>query len=332
MSVRPFAWAKPASLTEAQPLLSATRRPKGGGFDLLDLMKKGVVAPEALVDLGACEGLRDIDLTEGRALRIGGGATLASIAMSETVRSYAPALAEAALEAATPQVRNRATLAGNVLQRSRCAYFRDPFFPCRVRGGDACPAMEGDHEEGAIFDNAVCCAPHASNLATALLAFGASLEILTGIEKNEPLWRVAPIAEFFTSPTADPLGGARIAEGEILARAILEPDGIRSAYDEVNHRQSFDWAAAAAAVVLRLDSTGKVADARIALGAVSPIPRRATAAEKALVGRKPDAAAAEAAAKAATEGATPLRDNGHKVRLVRAVVKRAVLRAAERGA
>lgn len=334
MSMKPFAYVRPDSLVKAQALLSASRRPKGGGFDLLDLMKKGLLAPEGLVDLGGCGGYGEIHALGGVGmLRVGGGVTLSALAASDLVAAWAPLLADAAGEAATPQVRNRATVAGNLLQRPRCAYFRDPFFPCRRRGGDACPAMEGEHVEGAIFDNSLCCAPHPSNLATALMAAESRVLVLQGVSKEgENVLRELPFDDLLAGPEEDGGSSSRLGDGEVL-QAVEVPMAGRtkaSAYVEVNHKQSFDWAAVSCAVVLRLGPTGTVSEARIVLGAVSPLPRRATAAEKALVGKAPDEAAAEAAAKAAVEGATPLRDNGYKVRLVRSVVKRAILRAAAR--
>jgi len=329
--MKPFALARPRSMEEVHALISPTARPKGGGMDLLDLAKNGVSTPEVLVDLAAVPHLGGMDIQAGGSLFIGGRVTLAEIAADPEARRQCPALCEAAEQAATPQVRNVATIAGNLLQRPRCPYFRDPFFDCLKRGGRSCPAMEGDHSAGAVFGNGRCCAVHPSNLAVALLAAGARVSLSTGADPKDGLKsRTVPVdPSFFVAPEEDPLREARIEPGE-LVREIVVPAAPASAYVEVDWKQSFDWASASAAVVLVLEG-GRVKEARVALGAVAPVPILSEGAAKALAGRAPDRAAADAAAEAAVKGATPLRDNGHKVRQLAVCVRRAVLAAAERG-
>jgi xanthine dehydrogenase YagS FAD-binding subunit len=329
--MKPFALARPKSLEEAHALLSATACPKGGGMDLLDLAKNGVSTPEVMVDLAGVPNLDGLDTQAGAALYVGGRVTLAELIADPEARRLCPALGDAASEAATPQVRNVATVAGNVLQRPRCPYFRDPFFDCLKRGGKTCPAMEGDHSAGAIFGNGKCCAVHPSNLAVVLLAARASITLSVGHDPKEgPKSRTVPVdPAFFVAPEEDPLREARVETGEIVWDFVV-PACPASAYVEVDWKQSFDWASASAAVVLEMEG-GKVKDARVALGAVAPVPLLSEAAAKALVGRVPDEAAAKAAADAAVKDAKPLRDNGHKVAQLRACVRRAVLKAAERG-
>ncbi|MCK6480474.1 MAG: FAD binding domain-containing protein [Planctomycetes bacterium] len=329
--MKPFSYARPASREEAVRLLSPTARPKGGGYDLLDLAKNGVSTPGTMVSLAAVPEMGKAWTGDHGETYLGGRMTLADLATLPAVRAACPVVADAAAEAATPLVRATATLAGNLLQRPRCTYFRDPFFECRKRGGAACPAMEGDHAEGAILGNRLCCAVHPSNLAAALLAAGAELRILTGVDgKGEPTWRTAAVdPAFFVAPEEDPLREARIGPGELVFDAVVPPCP-SSAYVEVNQKASFDWASAAAAVVLEMDG-GKVARARVALGAAAPVPLLSEAAAAALAGKAPGAKAAEAAAEAAVAGATPLRDNAHRVQHLRVCVKRAVLLAAGRG-
>lgn len=333
--MKPFAVARPTTLAAAQALLSPTARPKAGGYDLLDLAKRGVSTPEVIVDLGRVgapgSALDRIAADAKGEVTLGARVTLAAIAASKDVVAHCPLLADAAAEAATPQVRNVATLGGNLLQRPRCAYFRDPFFDCLKRGGRSCPAKEGVHDEGAVFANAICCAPHASNLAVALSAAGAFVRVASGFAPNgDAIWRVAQVLdEFLVRPEADPVREARIEPGELLLDAHV-PSARASAYVEVNQKQSFDWAAASCAAVLTV-ADGKIASASIVLGAVAPVPWRVPAVEKALVGVKTDDADAIAKAAAlAAEGATPLRDNAWKVRLVPVVVRRAVAKALER--
>jgi xanthine dehydrogenase YagS FAD-binding subunit len=328
--MKPFAYARPRSLAEAHALLSPTARPRGGGMDLLDLAKNRVSTPDTLVNLHTVPDLDGMDVQAGGGVSIGCRVTLAEIAADPEVAKWCPALSEAAGQAATPPVRAVATLAGNLLQRPRCAYFRDPFFDCLKRGGKSCPAMEGEHSEGAILGNRTCCAVHPSNLATALLALGAEITVSVGVDPKEgPRTRVVQASGFFLPPEEDPLREARLEAGEILWMVNV-PASPASAYVEVDQKQSFDWASASAAVALEMEG-GKVKSARVALGAVAPIPLLSEAAAKALVGRAPDEAAAKAAGEAAVQGATPLRDNGHKVQHLRICVQRAVLKAAARG-
>jgi xanthine dehydrogenase YagS FAD-binding subunit len=328
--MKPFAYVRPTSREEAQSLLTATARPKGGGMDLLDLAKSGVSSPETLVDLSGIADLAGSPGGHGE-IFLSGAMTLAQIAESPEFAQRLPAISDAAEQAATPLVRNRATLAGCLLQRPRCTYFRDPFFDCLKRGGKTCPSMEGDHAEGAIFGNRRCCAVHPSNLATALSALDAKAALLGGRDDQGNLrWRWPDLlGEFWVAPEEDPLREARIEPGELLTLVMVQPSPA-SAYVEIDQKQSFDWASASCAVALQMEG-GKVESARIVLGAVAPIPWRAKVAEEALAGKVPDAKAAAAAAEAAVKGATPLRDNAHKVQHAKVCVQRAILKAAERG-
>lgn len=333
--MRPFAYTRPTTIAETLAALAAGARPKAGGYDLLDLAKRGVSTPGTLADLSRVSGqeppLDGVRRGDHDELTIGARVTLARIAASKEVAESCPLLADAAADAATPQVRNVATVGGNLLQRPRCAYFRDPFFDCRKRGGTTCPAKEGVHDEGAVFGNALCCATHPSNLAVALAAARATLRIVTGVDaKGAPSWRVAAADEgFFLRPEEDAAREADIAPGELLWDAIV-PSARASAYAEVNHKQSFDWAAASCAAVLDVHD-GRIRSARIVLGAAAPVPWRLPAVEKALSGvQAGDAAAVTKASALAAEGATPLRDAAWKVRLLPVVVRRAVETALER--
>jgi len=299
-------------------------------MDLLDLAKNGVSTPGTIVDLSRIPDLAGSPEGHGEHF-LSASMTLAAVAGSaEALRRY-PALPDAAAEAATPQVRNRATVAGNLLQRPRCAYFRDPFFDCLKRGGKTCPSLEGNHEEGAVFGNGKCCAVHPSNLAVALAALGAQAALLCGKDdQGKPRWRWAALDEgFWIAPEENPVREARIETNELLTHVMLDASPA-SAYAEVDWKRSFDWASASAAVALTL-AEGKVQDARVFLGFVAPVPLRSKAAEEALKGKAPDEAAAAAAGKAAAKGATPLPGNAHKVRHLEVAVKRAVLKAAARG-
>ena len=334
--MKPFAYARPKSLAEVHALLSPTARPKGAGMDLLDLAKNRVSTPDTLVNLAGVPDLDALDVQAGGMANIGCRVTLATLASDPDVAQWLPALADAAGSAATPQVRSVATVAGNLLQRPRCPYFRDPFFDCLKRGGKTCPSKEGEHAEGAIFGNSLCCAVHPSNLAVALLALGGEMTISTGYDAKEGnRTRSAALdPSFFVEPKEDPLREARLEPGELIWMASVKTCK-HSAYVEVDQKQSFDWASASAAVALEMEGD-RVKSARIALGHVAPVPLLAEEAAAHLAGKGSGDflrthAAAREAAKLAVKGATPLRDNAHKARHLEICVGRAIKLALERG-
>lgn len=289
--------------TAVEALESGNRLLKAGGIDLLDEMKAGVVAPDGLVNLLTVKAHRDV-AESGDRIVYGALMTLAELA-----KAAPGALGQAALDAATPEVRNMATLGGNLCQHSRCWYYRLPEFPCLRRGGSECPAIEGQNKYHALFDNGVCADVAPSNLAPALVALDAV--VLTNA-------REIPAAEFFV---AGPERMNSLREREIVVGVALPKKPAPSAYVEVRERQSFDWALASAAVAL-----GDVP--RVVLGHVASVPRRAAKVEEAIAGKKMSAELAAAASAEADDGATPLAHNAYKRKLVRAVVRRALLAAA----
>ena len=292
---------------------------KAGGVDLTDLMKEGVARPAALVNLrriGELDFLRE----DKGALAIGPLVTLSRLSEDPLVVKGAPALALAAGWAGTPQIRNLATLGGNLAQRPRCAYFRSELFHCRKKGGTECFAMLGENQEHAVFGNDLCAIVHPSGVATALVALGASLKL-----RGPRGERTLPIEQFFVRPEQDVTRENVLQPGELIVE-VRVPAGRRGGYVKLMQKQTFDWPLADAAVVLDLDG-GTVREARVVLGAAAPVPWRASAVEKALVGKKLDESSARAAAQLATSGATPLDKNGHKLAALQAAVLRS-LRAA----
>ena len=181
--MKPFEYARPESMPEALALLEqdmGSTRVLAGGTDLLTLMKAGIAAPERLVDIKRLHGLsRDIELTPD-GMVLGALTPLAAIETHVSIQQHYPLLAEAAAVAATPQLRNMATLGGNLLQRPRCWYFRSPYFHCWLKGGDACPAVDGQNQHHALFGAGPCYAVHPSDLAPALLALEATVRIVRG--------------------------------------------------------------------------------------------------------------------------------------------------------
>lgn len=332
--MRPFAYQSPASLEDALALLSAEpgTRPLAGGTDLVTLMKADLVAPARLIDVKRITGVpagiafapRDAGTGEGDdnggGLTLGALATLVDVETSPEVRSHYAALAEAAAVAATPQLRNMATLGGNLLQRPRCWYFRNPHIDCWLKGGDDCPAAEGENQLHAIFGASPCHAVHPSDPATALHAFGATVR-LAGPDGE----RTVPIEDFLVPPTPERRTETIIRDDELLLdiRVPAPPAGTRSTYLKAMDRKVWAFALVGAAVVVRLEGR-RVAQARITLGGVANVPWRAAAAERLIQDAEPDAALIERAADAALEGAVPLSQNGYKLALTRGLVRRAL--------
>jgi len=317
-----FELARPTSVAQARELMAEREHSifKAGGIDVLDHLKEHLLEPPRLVDLKSLPGMRDIAVQPDGALRIGSLITLAEVAASTAVRKTHPALAQACGEAASPQIRNVATLGGNVLQRPRCWYYRQESYKCLKKGGDVCFAVGGENRYHAIFGGGPSYAPHPSNAAVPLVAYGAQF-VLEG-EKGP---RTVAAGEFFVPPSKDPERENQIQPGEVLTEIRVPATTLwRSAYAELRERAAFDWPLVAAATAVRLDG-GVVKEARIVLGAVAPIPWRSARAEQALIGKALDAAGVGAAASAAIVGAAPLSDNGYKVSLLQTLLKRTLL-------
>ena len=322
-----FEWVNPSSVEQATGLLSAdnARGPvlaKAGGIDLLDLMKEGILKPSRLVNLRAIPGLDQVRLDGKQGLELGALVTLARIADHPGIRRSYGALAEAAGHAATPQVRNAATIGGNLLQRPRCWYFRSEYFHLpEARGNPG----EGENQYHAIFDNARTPMVHSSTPATALLAYDASVELVGPQGKS----RTVAMKDLLLPPDMKRDRDTVVEPGEVLTKVTLPalPPGTRAAYHKQTERDSYDWPICDVAVLLQLER-GTVRSASIAMGWVAPTPRKATASEKLLTGRRVDESLAREAAKAAVAGATPLSKNAYKVPVLEAVLRRTILAAA----
>jgi len=299
---------------------------KAGGLDLLDLMKGNLVTPRQLVNLRSAAGLDEIVEEKNGTLRIGALVTLGRLAENPIVRQRYTALAEAAGASASPQIRHVATLGGNLLQRPRCWYFRSSHYHCARKGGGACFAFDGENQYHAIFDHQGCAIVHPSTIATALVALGARIELVTALDtKREVL-----LENFFQLPEVDIHRENDLKPGEILTAIALLPMAatVRSVHLKQGEKDSFDWPIADVAVALDLTPNGACKNASIVLGAAAPVPHRAKAAEAALVGRQVNGETARVAGHAALAGAVPLTRNAYKLPIFEALVRRAVLAAA----
>jgi xanthine dehydrogenase YagS FAD-binding subunit len=281
------------------------------------------------VNLKGLKGLDAIEPDAGGGLKIGALVKLHALATEPLVRTNYPALADSAGEAATPQIRNLATVGGNLLQRPRCWYFRNPDVNCLKKGGDRCYAVGGLNRYHAILGGGPSFIVHPSNLAPALIAHGASVT-LAGSAGT----RTVELEQFFALPKADPLRENVLAASEVMTEIIIPapPANTRSIYLEAREKQSFDWPLVSVAVTLVVDRARVVRAARIVMGAVAPIPWRVPLAEQMLVGARVDPIMlhelATRVADAALAGAAPLAENGYKVPVAKVLVRRAIMRAA----
>jgi len=340
-----FAWVNARTIAEAAAAVSttvadamtasvdaavpgATSVVKAGGIDLLDLLKENLLAPGKVVSLSQIPGLDAIDEDETAGIRIGSMVTLASLADNPVLQQRYRALADAVQGSASPQIRNVATLGGNLLQRPRCWYFRAEEYRCLRKGGGHCFAISGENQYHAIFNNQPCAIVHPSTAATALVALGATVELATAAGAT----RRVLLEDFFVTPDKDLQRENDLKPQEILTAIRLPPlpAGLRTAHLKQGEKDSFDWPLADVAVALELEEDGVCKKAAIVLGAAAPVPHRAKAAEAALVDRRIDEKAAKDAGRAALDGATPLAMNAFKLPLFEALVGRAILKAVAR--
>jgi xanthine dehydrogenase YagS FAD-binding subunit len=324
-----FEWVDATSVEQAAALLaeSGARGPvvaKAGGMDLIDLLKERIVRPSRVVNLRTIPDLDTIVFNPQSGLTLGALATLARIEASPEIRERYPALAQAAGHAATPQVRNAATIGGNLLQRPRCWYFRNEYFHTGVVDPAAAIAR-GEHQYHAIFDNSRTAMVHGSTPATALIAYGAQVQLI-GPNGQQ---RMVAVKDLLLPPDISRERDTVLRPGEVLTRVVIQPPAstTRAAYHKQTERESYDWPICDVAVVLRMNGS-RVSSASIVLGWVAPTPRRAEESERMLVGQTVTDTVARRAAKAAVAGATPLTHNAYKVPVLETVIRRTILAAA----
>src|ERR671919_1246785 len=281
--MRPFAYHRGADVADALASLSGQAAVLAGGTTLVDLMKLEVMTPATLVDITGIADFADFD-TSGDPLRFGALARMADVARDPVLEADYPALSESLWLAASPQLRNSATLAGNLLQRTRCYYFRDTSYACNRREpGSGCAAQDGVNRMHAVLGGSEhCVATHPSDWAVALVAFDAVLHL-----RSPRGDRTMPVGEFHRLPGDTPHLETTLEADELITAISVPatPAGRRSCYLKVRDRESYAFATASAAVGLEMDG-GSVRAARIALGGVATVPWRARAAEGG-VGRPP---------------------------------------------
>jgi len=331
-----FELAVPTTISEAIDLLPAEwnedggrgATPLAGGQDLLTVMKEGLETPDRLVHLRAIEDLRGIREVDNGALMVGAMVSISDVSGDERVISRARALSEAARSVGSPQIRNQATVGGNLCQRPRCWYFRNADAPCLKKGGVECFAYGGKNKYNAIFGGGPSYIVHPSDLAPALQMMDASV-----VTYSPAGTRRIRMDEFYTLPAdSDVTRETVLGPDEVIGQVVIPqpPAGMKTLYEKARERGSFDFALSAVALGLRMKG-GRIAECRLVLGSVAPIPWRARAAEELAVGRRSDPETWAAVAEAALEGAEPLSENAYKVPLTKGLIEKAMRRLSEEG-
>jgi xanthine dehydrogenase YagS FAD-binding subunit len=326
--MREFAYVRASEASDAVALGAGDdTRYLAGGTNLVDLMKLGVERPGRLVDVTALPHEFVTDTADG-GLRIGAGVRNSDLAAQPSVRRRFPVLSQALLSGASGQLRNLATVGGNLLQRTRCLYFQDVTKPCNKRDrGSGCPAREGEHRNLAILGGSEhCVATHPSDMAVALVALDAVVHVQDADGPHE-----IALDDLYLLPGDRPDRETVLAPGALIT-AVDVPAlhcARRSLYRKVRERASYAFAIGAVAAALDI-SDGVVRDVRIALGAVAPRPWRARAAEDALRGGPASEESFLSAAEAELAAAEPLRDNGYKVPLTTNLMVSTLSELAER--
>jgi xanthine dehydrogenase YagS FAD-binding subunit len=320
--MREFAYTRPARAEDAVRLVAAGDASYlAGGTNLVDLMKLGVARPGLLVDTAAL-GLDFVTELPDGGLRIGAGTRNSDLAASPLVRRGYPVLAQAILSGASGQLRNLATVGGNLLQRTRCSYFQDVSKPCnKRRPGSGCPARTGEHHNLAILGASEhCIATHPSDMAVALSALDAVIHVQDSAGRRE-----TPLADFYLLPGDRPDRETVLSQGALITAVDLPPLPFarRSVYRKVRERASYAFAIGSIAAAIDV-AGGIVRDVRLSFGALAPVPWRARLAEEALRGQPVSPEAFREAAARELAAATPLRDNAYKIDVITAATVQAL--------
>jgi xanthine dehydrogenase YagS FAD-binding subunit len=324
--MRSFSHKNAASVQEAVRLLAqgaGRALPVAGGSDLLEELKDGIQRPSSLVHLRTIPALDKVQ-QKGEFISIGALVTIADVADDLLLQKLFPVFTEAAAVIASPQIRNVGTVGGNLCQRPRCWYYRGAFH-CLRKGGGICFAKDGENRYHAILGGGPSYIVHPSDLAPALISLDAKVRIAGPAGE-----RVIPLEQFFVLPTVDFRHENILKPGEILTE-ILVPKPLpeaRSTYWKQMERDTWDFALASAAVVVR-QRDGKIDHARVVMGGVAPIPWRSKDAEASLVGKPLDSVSIAAAADKALAHAQPMGDNAYKVDLAKATIRRSLSRLSD---
>jgi xanthine dehydrogenase YagS FAD-binding subunit len=312
-----FEYARARSVDRAIQLSNPESRFLAGGIDLLGEMKEYIIGPKRVIDLKLIPGLDRID-TSASIWKLGANVTIAEIAKNQRIIATLPGLAEAASEVGSPQIRNVATLGGNLAQHSRCWYYRHRDLRCLKRGGSTCYAREGENKYHSLFSGNPCISPVVSNLAVILAALNATVNIRRG-DKELNL----TIGELYSDAWNNPLAHNSLLPGDLIVHVEVPTEKNRSTYLQVSEKGDFDWALVSCAAAGQ-NTADQWTDVSVFLGAVAPIPYRVES--PLLQTGELSKEAIESIAGSVGSNATPLAHNGYKAPIAQALVRRALAR------
>lgn len=317
----PFQYATAASPAGARELLGENGRYLGGGNDLLNRIKEYLDEPNILVNIKALPGLDKIE-SGATVWTIGTNVTVSEIEEHAGLKTAIPALQQAAAEVGSKQIRNVATVGGNLAQHSRCWYYRHRDVLCLKKGGDTCYAHNGENKYHSVFTGNTCISPVVSNLAVALAALDATVHVQRG-EASLPMSMAELYAKAWNNPTAH----HSLEHGDLITKIEVPALPRRSVYIQVSEKSMFDWALVSCAAAGKVEG-GVIREARVVLGAISNVPHQVKAANDYLEGKTLNEANADKAADLLLEHAQVHSQNGYKLPLAHALIKRALLRLA----
>jgi xanthine dehydrogenase YagS FAD-binding subunit len=317
--MKAFEFANARSIPSAVSLRGEDGRYLAGGIDLLGEMKEYIVSPARVVNVKTIPGLAAVQEKNG-ALHLGANVTVAEIAARPEIQKSWPALAEAASEVGSPQIRNVATLGGNLAQHSRCWYYRQRDLACLKRGGNTCYGREGQNKYLAIFSGNPCVSPAVSNLAVALAALDARVKV-----QRKDGEKALSLSELYEDAWKNPLAQNSLAPGDLIAAVEVPAASGKSAYLQMSEKGDFDWALVSCAVSGKVED-GRISGVRIVLGSVAPVPFVCEEAAKFLEGKPLEEKNTAQAADIALSQAAPLAHNGYKIPIARALIRRSLLK------
>lgn len=316
--MKAFQYATATSPGSARELLGQNGRYLAGGIDLLAEMKEYIAEPKVLVNIKSLPGLNKIEPGE-QVWTIGANVTVAELENHQQLKSVFPGLQQAAAEVGSQQIRNVATVGGNLAQHSRCWYYRHRDTVCLKKGGDLCYARHGENKYHSLFTGNTCISPVVSNLAIALAALNGKVFV-----QRRDTTLPMTIAELYAKAWENPTAHHSLEPGDLILKIEVPVQQTRSAYLQVSEKSMFDWALVSCAAAAKVDG-GKFSRARVVLGALSNVPYQVQAANELLEGKALDAALADQAANLLLEKAEALSGNGYKLPIARALVRRTLM-------
>ena len=317
--MKPFQYATAHSIETAFDLVADDGRYFAGGINVLGELKEGLDAPKILVNVKALPQTRAI--TPGDDVwRLGTNVTLAEVAAHPEIQATFPGLAMAAAEVGSPQIRNMATLGGNLAQHSRCWYYRHRDVPCLKNGGESCFALRGNNRHHSLFSGNTCISPLVSNLAVVLAALNARVQVR---RKQEA--RSMGLREFYDMAWYNPMAHHSLQPADLMLSVEIPTGANASVYMQVGEKGDFDWALVSCAAAARVEGR-RLVEPRVVLGVVAPVPFQKAEVNTLLEGKTLTPALAAEAAELFLEGATPRSDNGYKVPMAKALVQRTLMR------